>query len=470
MMSETITLQKIKLPNGKEIILNDQQTEALSRMKTWLEIEGDCLFTLSGYAGTGKTTITLELINHFYKKFPHKNIYVSAPTHKAKKIISKATEEDAYTIQKLLGLRPNVELETYDINNPQFDPLAEKAIKDCKLVVIDEASMLNESLFKLLMIESEKFKTKILFMGDDAQLPPVNENISRIFTDVPNIYRLTKVERQADSNSLMLVYDAIRSNIRSNRDLFSHETKMNEKGEGIVFHSEQKDFEAQVLPLFSSEEYKKDSDFVKLITYTNASVKAWNNHIRNYIFNNPPKPIVKGEVLFAYNSVIINRTEVLIENSSDYRVHNVKETVSRFGIDIYEVIIRSVDEDKKSKINIVRESGIAKFLIRFNSLLNSAKSAKGPIRGKLWKNYYDFKNLHLLLENITLNGVLQVKKDLDYGYAITTHKSQGSTFTNVAVSENNLDRNESHEKRNKLKYVAFSRPTQKVIVFSNKAK
>lgn len=469
-MNEISTeIKKIVLPNGKEIILNEQQVVALSSMKEWLEDKHELFFTLSGFAGTGKTTCVFELIKIFKEINRWARIAVSAPTHKAKKVIERATKEDSFTIQKLLGLRPNTDLENYDINNPQFDEKAPKEIAGFKLVIIDESSMLNSSLFYLIIQEATLCRTKVLFMGDEAQLPPVKESISKIFTEVGCKAHLTKVERQKDSNPVMGIYDLIRSNIKSSVDLFEHKSNVNEKEEGIEFFSNQQEIENKILPLFVSEEYKKNSDFIKVITYTNGSVQAWNKRIREYIYPNATDPILEGEILFAYNSVMLDQSEILIENSSDYKVQKVKSAITDNGIDVYVVHIVSVDTNIKSQINIVKEEGKDKFLIEFNRLLKFATTQTGKSRGYAWRNYYGFKNRHLLLENILdSNGKLLVKKDIDYGYAITTHKSQGSTFVNVAVSENNLDINKNSEERNKLKYVAFSRPTNKIFVLSNK--
>jgi exodeoxyribonuclease-5 len=63
------------------------------------------------------------------------------------------------------------------------------------------------------------------------------------------------------------------------------------------------------------------------------------------------------------------------------------------------------------------------------------------------------------------NGSLVVKKDIDFGYAMTVHKSQGSTYENVCIIEDNLNRNRKFEERNKLKYVAYSRPTSLAHIY-----
>lgn len=457
---------QITLPSGKKITLNDQQVAALEAMTIWLDTKDDFFYTLSGFAGTGKTTITLELIKIFREKNKWKRIAVSAPTHKAKKVIARATGEDSFTIQKLLGLRPNTDLENFNINNPQFDERAEKEISAFKLLIIDEASMLNESLFTLILKEAKNHRVKVLFMGDVCQLPPVKESISKIFTDIKTSAQLTHVERQKDSNPLMGVYDLIRSDISSAGDLFEHKTSVNEAGEGIVFCNTQEAMEAEVLPLFCSEEYKRDSDYIKLITYSNASVQAWNKRIRAAIFPEAECPFIEGDVLLAYSTVTVE-TDLLIENSADYKVKKVVQTTTNpDGIEVWKLTLRLVDENIKSEINIVRPEGLSRFLERHDKLLSIAKKLKGYS----WRNYYEFKHKHLLCEDIRgAEGQLLVKKDIDYAYALTTHRSQGSTFTNVAVSENNLDTNKNHEERNKLKYVAFSRPTTKAIILSNKS-
>ena len=69
------------------------------------------------------------------------------------------------TIQKLLGLRPNLDLKDFDINNPQFDPLGNVYIKNYKLIIVDEASMINRSLYNFIKAESKKYNVKILYVG-----------------------------------------------------------------------------------------------------------------------------------------------------------------------------------------------------------------------------------------------------------------------------------------------------------------
>ena len=457
----------IKLPNGKYITLNSEQIDSLKDIKTWLD-GNELFYTLSGYAGTGKTTIVKEAINKF------KKVAVSAPTHKAKKVISRTTGKEAFTIQSLLGLRPNTDLENFDINNPQFDEKADKKIRSYKLIVIDEASMLNKDLFNLLIKEAKNSNTKLLFMGDPAQLPPVNESLSLVFnsSEIKNKSQLTKVERQAEGNPLMSVYDAIRNDLKSDTDTFEHKTILNALGEGIKFYKGVEKFTTDLLDTFKSVDFQNNSEHAKLLTWTNFSVNHWNKVIRKAIYGEQAKPIEKGELLFAYKSVVGSYGNMIVENSSEYKVNRTKE-YTKEGINGYLVDLESIDTGTVSPgVFIITPSpeNYSKFTEVFNKKLDRAKKASGHERGAAWREYYSFKEQFLLLEDIKHNGKLVVAKDIDYGYAITIHKSQGSTYNRVFVLENIIDQNSNIEERNKLKYVALSRPTTKAIVLSNKLK
>jgi len=463
---EVINEAEVTLSNGKKIILNEQQVGALKDIKDWLLSKSELFYTLAGFAGTGKTTIAKEAVKHL--RF---GVGVSAPTHKAKKVIARSVGRPANTIQSLLGLQPNTDLDNFNINKPQFDSLREPAIGDYDLILIDEASMLNTDLFTLLIQEAANYKTKILFMGDPAQLPPVKEDISQVFVSekINRTYQLTKVERQADGNPLMLFYDAIRNDISSSIDRFEHKTQVNDKGEGIEFHKDLDPFKARVIDVFTSGEYREDKDYAKLLSWTNEQVKAWNKIIRNAIFTEEGKRVLEiGDLLLSYNSVTGSYGQPLIENSTEFIVKGVREATNEYHIEGYRVALQDLDGfNVNEEIFIVKPQldNYVRFLAEFNDKLAYAKRVKGGA----WREYYHFKERNLLVEDLRDKyKKLIVKKDFDYGYAITVHKSQGSTYNTVFVTENVIDLNPIAEERNKLKYVAFSRPTKLVVSLSQK--
>jgi len=83
-----------------------------------------------------------------------------------------------------------------------FDELAQIRTRDLRLVVIDESSMVNKQIFGLLINHAEEKGQKIIFMGDPAQLPPVKEKESMVFSsDMPR-HQLTEPQRQSADKPL----------------------------------------------------------------------------------------------------------------------------------------------------------------------------------------------------------------------------------------------------------------------------
>ncbi len=97
------------------------------------------------------------------------------------------------------------------------------------------------------------------------------------------------------------------------------------------------------------------------------------------------------------------------------------------------------------------------------------------MRAAAWKEYYKFKEGCLLATNIVrINGEVLYSRDLDYGFAQTVHKSQGSTYDNVFVdlydmiyNKNNRIYTNTQELLRRL-YVACSRAKKKLILCYNK--
>jgi exodeoxyribonuclease-5 len=99
----------------------------------------------------------------------------------------------------------------------------------------------------------------------------------------------------------------------------------------------------------------------------------------------------------------------------------------------------------------------------------------GKENKKLWTKYYDFRRNNILMKTIDKfsNGLYRstsevIVKDLDYGYAITGHKSQGSTYSHVFVMENDINDNWILKERNQIKYVALTRPSMTATVLTTK--
>jgi ATP-dependent exoDNAse (exonuclease V), alpha subunit - helicase superfamily I member len=140
-----------KIPN----YFTNGQVKSVKAMLDWYNSD-KLLHRLKGPAGTGKTTVLKTLFDNISST----GILITAPTHKAVRIASEMTGVKGHTLQKLLGLRPNYDLEKFDPNNIQFDPKGKRSIGDHALIIIDEASMVSANLKRYVEKESNEHTTK----------------------------------------------------------------------------------------------------------------------------------------------------------------------------------------------------------------------------------------------------------------------------------------------------------------------
>jgi exodeoxyribonuclease-5 len=465
--------RELILPNGKLITFNDQQYDGINLIRKWLKSDNK-FFTLAGYAGTGKSTCIKKILDEYSG-----TIAVSAPTHKAKKVIFRMTEQDALTLQAICGLRPDCELSDFDPNRPQFSAIAIPKIGNYDLLIIDEASMINKDLFELIKSLSQKCRTKILFMGDPAQVPPIGEKESVIFFDNSiETHWLTKIERQSDSNPLCLIYDTLRNNLNRSDGGFNRITDINDNGEGVLFTKSKKRFRELLLTEFSSNEFKKDTNHVKLIAWRNDTVMYSNKLIRDSLFGADADIVEVNDLLMGYRS-ISNATQQfnIIENSADYRVVTKSDIdQSTLGINGYYVKLRE-------------NTGYGKFSFQDVFIIDTSDNSNMHLYAeyhdfyrdmaykntKLWKKYYEFRRKNMILRNITefRNGSNRgagdiICKDLDYGLSITGHKAQGSTYNKVFILEDDIYTNWLVKERNQILYTSMTRPSKSAIILSSR--
>lgn len=497
----TSSNRKLQLPNGKTIVLNDQQEEALNLGVQWLQDRTALFFTLSGYAGTGKSTIAKEIIKEAINRHIG-SIAVSAPTHKAKKVISNTTKLEGETIQSLLGLAPNVELADFDINKPEFSAKKKPTIEYYKLIVVDEASMLNKDLWEMLKEQARRFNTRLLLMGDSAQLPPVKEDKSMVFVDPDITYKfeLSIVERQKDGNPLLVMYDLIRNNLHKEHDQFHKEdiTTIVDRPDletigdprspqvkiGHEFINDRNKFGLQVVEAFRSEDFGIDPNYCKVLCWTNTQVEFWNACIRKTLIGDLARNKQATQEQLLHASVMIPNELLMsystyndgLQNSGEYEVISMQFTEKKIHwgdtkqyntmVQGYRVALLDIDQDTILNTFIVDPDtdNITAFTRIFNSYLFLAKTKKA------WPAYFAFKAENLLLKEIRdAAGQLVCKKDLDYAYALTVHKSQGSSYDNVFIDLQDINKNKNWIERNKLKYVALSRPRYLATIYTGGA-
>lgn len=446
-----------------------QQNKAIEFLNEFQHSKSIQFALLSGYAGTGKTYILKYFLDNHFKR----SVVVTAPTHKAVRVVENHLNRKSKTLQSLLGLRLNTDLASFDISSPSFTQAGIEYIKDYHLIIVDESSMINKGLYEFLIERAKLYGTKILFVGDFCQLPPIGETISQAY-NIEYKFELTELVRQKATNPLVIILDIIRNDIiTKSNDFFDYikKNRQNTKdGEGYVLLNESS-FKENIIKYYKHTNFYNNVDFIRCLSWTNDSVDYWNKHIRDSILDNPIELLTEHDLLTAYSTIVEDGINVpIIVNSEDYIVSQIREYEDDTKILNYAVNLQLINGGLETKtlkiVNPKDKKGFTNYYNTLSALHNRAINSNHTNRRMNWNNYYKFKDSHLSMISFRLrkdfNNNALVKKDIDYGYALTVHKSQGSTFDNVCVDLEDImfpnGRNNSDKiLRDKLIYVALSR-------------
>ena len=149
---------------------------------------------ITGGPGTGKTTVIYGIYRALKKENPKSKIKLLAPTGRASKRLSELTLEEASTIHRFLEWKKDSNTFSLNENNKS----------DASIVIVDEFSMVNNSLFASLL-KALRDNTKIILVGDKDQLPSVGSGnlLADIISSIDNVVYLKELYRQAKESSIV---------------------------------------------------------------------------------------------------------------------------------------------------------------------------------------------------------------------------------------------------------------------------
>ena len=467
-------VQAIKFTQDQDIAIN-QLLEFINKPFS----KSNYKIALTGAAGTGKTFSLKYVIDNC--GYSHSVIGLSAPTHKACRVLKESTGLDVKTIQSDLGLRLTLDVDNFDINNPPFDPRGKMKIGDYRVYIVDEASMINNGLRTLIEREAIKHNVKLIYTGDPYQLAPVKETYSSCFRNIKTV-NLNQIVRQGENNPLSPLLEMLRHDIRTKQYsfinyIFSNRYNMDvvsDKGYALLTKEQ---FENNIQMQFSNEEFTKNVDLYKVIGYTNACVNNWNKFIRTSIIADAERNIItKNDLITSYTTIVDDYNSPIIKNSEEYIIKDIVNYVnSTYDLKGFMIKFTCIHGGDTTAPLFILDHNDKSSLIRYyqiiNNLIDSAKRATKTGRAAAWKTYYAFKDSVLLATNIINNvtGEIIISRDIDYGFSLTSHKSQGSTYSNVFVDINDIvyDKTGSPyvnvEEVNRRLYVAVSRAKNKAF-------
>ena len=257
---------------------------------------------ISGKAGCGKSSILRAVL----EVYQNSSIAMAALSAKAAKRIREASGfESACTIHRLLGFNPRSEdnnLWLYNEHNPlPYD-----------LVIIDEVSMVNSELINSC-VNACSGDTKIILVGDQAQLPSIG--VGRVLGDLleyPNYnnYTLNKIYRQSDDSYIALHANVIRDGImpfdlNSSQLHFGTDTHYIFKDDNQLIVQNIVDLYLKYLQYGLS--YEDISIIIPRKENTIVSCKTVNNQLMNILLKDVQKSVIYNEKEFKLGCRVINK-------------------------------------------------------------------------------------------------------------------------------------------------------------------
>lgn len=400
----------------RDFDLTQDQLTALEEILDWFMTDTYSMYkVLSGYAGTGKTTLLNEVVAAI-EQGKGKKVIVTATTNKAVKVLMDRVDAKNYsTIHSLLNIKPK-QVGTKEIfERDNFNK--SESMGSFNLVIVDECSMISQKLLQIIYSENPGH-TKVLFCGDPAQLQPINEDISECFEFDPST--LTEVVRHGD---------AIAQKAKLVRQSHTHvglEELLTDPEIVTVGKKE-------VWELFKG--FRQNPDRVRMLCWTNAQVDYWNTVLRLSDYGAPTDhPWSIGDIVIA-NQPCIDGKEIIMMNSEEGEVVHIVEESSyyKLKIDVY--------GRDKATVRVVKPEYLPELKLQLEMFATA----------KLWKEYWKLKKHY---------------HDIKHCYALTVHKSQGSTFQSVVMDWRNIHLNKELQNKNQLIYVAMTRAAEKVMIYN----
>ena len=466
-------VQQIKLTAGQETA----KKAILNFIKTADASKGE-YFTLTGKAGTGKTTLIQEVIREIAKDNPYQRFVVSALAHKAVQVIYGKTKKSskfvsASTVASLLGMK-------LDQETGLFKPAGKNAkikLKRDSILFVDEASMLNEQNIKLLMDAAIRTDSKVIFLGDPGQLPPIRtgdlvkygtDSLSPVFKTQKDEYSagLTERVRQGEGSPILDYADTFwnysTTEGQTDRRVNDEDMSRVENAQGsIEFINEQQ--ANKIVPLFKQAVETNNPSLVKIVAYHNKTVKQWNQIIRRKVYGDEysPNPL-PGDILImtdTYNDSTSDDARPLLFNSEDISVISTGPIRTVNSVQLMDTTIK----DPRGKIITVpliipTKENMDTFNNNKRLLWNEAQKYKNTDRGKYKR----------VLDMYWSYGTEWAH--VEYGYAITSHKSQGSTYDVSIVDSADINSNGFMSDISKARsiYTAITRARNSAVILRDK--
>lgn len=425
---------------------------------------------VKGYAGTGKTTLVSKLICHLaeLQDLHYSRIAIAAPTNKAVKVLREKIPTvqnmtiEYGSIHSFAGMRM-IEREN---GEQECKKQGDSKLHEYGLVIIDEASMISDDLFRIVVSCIRTF-TKVIFVGDPAQLPPVGQGTqSQVFQKVQMQATLSEVVRQAQDNPIIRLSMAIREAIEANRimsprDIASNLPSPSEPANACLANGGQ-----ETIINWTLYEINRAVD-CRIIAYTNAQVTRYNQEIHETLHGITECMFVPGERVIVHEQTEA-RSEfglATLHTSEELEVIAVEQkNHPRWkDIDAFHLTLKRDNNDEVTCYFPADQDQLEQTISSTFKLWREYKQATEAAqrnRNPDWPMLEEQAKQH----SSKAWAMRKAFANLRHCYAITAHKSQGSTFDTAIIDYNDLAKIRTPFDFNRALYVAITRPRNNLAI------
>ena len=454
--------------------LTADQQAACAAFASWLAATRiDRPFVLSGYAGTGKTFLSMRFLAQ--AEAAGLCWTVVAPTHKAVGVLRSHLQAAGLTptwypstIHRLLRLRLKRQ---GDLERCEESEQTAAALEHLALVLIDEASMLDSQLLEISLRCAHPFRTRLVFVGDPAQLPPVGEPESAVFAlGRARTAALRQVVRH--QGPVLRLAQGIREQALPCRRPPPLPPVCSAEGRVALLDRREWLLEAQAALRRSAE--TDNPDLARILCYTNRSLEQLVPIARRALHGAMADqlPVLPGEVLISRNAVMApacregeeagEEPDMVLGSNRELVVRDVTPErcdLADFGVadaPLIDTLAASVQAgDRELNLRLLPPAGslprqsLEAVLERLRAAARATAREQGKVAARgLWRQFF------LVRDAFAALGPAAV---------LTVHRSQGSTFGQVFVDADVFWPRDELLRR-QLVYVAVSRASQAVAL------
>ena len=439
------------------ITLTPDQSAAISAIQSWFSADPDTTpdqlfqsFLLDGAAGTGKTFCLQQLLSSI-----DGTVLFTAPTNKAVKVLQQTLNaagihSECCTIYSALNLRmlPDGAVKVLTASEQR----GRVNWASVSLCVVDEASMVGKVLRRYIRDIQDTYGTRFLFVGDSAQLPPVGEPESAVIAGHPPETTATLLQVVRQDNQILTLGSAIRVQVTSWAPCITL-TSDNDGEEGVWRYVLPAEAEQRILEAIRAGLFQSLTG-AKAIAWRNVVVAKLNSFIRGHLFPGTTEFFCEGDRIILTEPC----TELSMARGQQRKTlhttdtEGVVESCSLAPHPIYQQFLchhLSVTSDEGVKMDLWvlgqdRQTQAAWKAEKERLLAN----ARGNSR--LWHDFWSF---------------LEAFHSARHGYAITAHRSQGSTYEQAFVNSSDIFCNQNRSEAFRCLYVAATRPKKRLFLW-----